>query len=163
MHDTLSVYRVNESNPIFLYPSKHIPLLTSSPHPPPPPSSAPSYPPSSPPYPYSPSPSSPFTTTPYARAPKSIQNRQLTNMAVRAQFENSNECVVFSDNGYFPNYTVQTIANPIPISRVGVFATLTNAYAVVAIGASENFYRFVASFFLAQQERGLRAGMRFEK
>jgi len=24
--------------------------------------------------------------------------------------------------------------------RVGVFATLTNAYAVVAIGASENFY-----------------------
>ncbi|KAL8901843.1 MAG: hypothetical protein Q9192_000349 [Flavoplaca navasiana] len=35
-------------------------------------------------------------------------------MAVRAQFENSNE--------------------------VGVFATLTNAYAIVAIGASENFY-----------------------
>lgn len=35
-------------------------------------------------------------------------------MAVRAQFENSNE--------------------------VGVFATLTNSYALVAIGASENFY-----------------------
>ena len=26
-------------------------------------------------------------------------------------------------------------------SRVGVFATLTNAYAIVAVGASENFYR----------------------
>ena len=25
--------------------------------------------------------------------------------------------------------------------RVGVFATLTNSYALVAIGASENFYR----------------------
>jgi translation initiation factor 6 (eIF-6) len=36
-------------------------------------------------------------------------------MAVRAQFENSNE--------------------------VGVFSTLTNAYAIVAVGASENFYR----------------------
>ncbi|KAI9830998.1 MAG: Eukaryotic translation initiation factor 6 [Phylliscum demangeonii] len=35
-------------------------------------------------------------------------------MAVRARFENSNE--------------------------VGVFATLTNAYAIVAVGASENFY-----------------------
>jgi translation initiation factor 6 len=35
-------------------------------------------------------------------------------MAVRAQFENSNE--------------------------VGVFARLTNSYAIVAIGASENFY-----------------------
>lgn len=35
-------------------------------------------------------------------------------MAVRAQFENSNE--------------------------VGVFSTLTNAYAIVAVGASENFY-----------------------
>jgi len=35
-------------------------------------------------------------------------------MAVRAQFENSNE--------------------------VGVFATLTNSYALVAVGASENFY-----------------------
>lgn len=38
-------------------------------------------------------------------------------MAVRAQFENSNE--------------------------VGVFSTLTNSYALTAIGASENFYRFV--------------------
>jgi hypothetical protein len=27
--------------------------------------------------------------------------------------------------------------------RVGVFATLTNAYAIVAVGASENFYRYV--------------------
>ena len=36
-------------------------------------------------------------------------------MAVRAQFENSNE--------------------------VGVFAKLTNAYCLVGIGGSENFYR----------------------
>jgi hypothetical protein len=27
--------------------------------------------------------------------------------------------------------------------RVGVFSTLTNAYAIVAVGASENFYRYV--------------------
>lgn len=27
-----------------------------------------------------------------------------------------------------------------------MFATLTNAYAIVAIGASENFYRFVVIF-----------------
>lgn len=40
-------------------------------------------------------------------------------MAVRAQFENSNE--------------------------VGVFSTLTNSYALVAIGASENFYRYEVS------------------
>lgn len=32
--------------------------------------------------------------------------------------------------------------------RVGVFSTLTNSYALVAVGASENFYRFVLlSFF----------------
>ncbi|KAK5005976.1 Eukaryotic translation initiation factor 6, partial [Cryomyces antarcticus] len=37
-------------------------------------------------------------------------------MAVRAQFENSND--------------------------VGVFSTLTNSYAIVAVGASENFYRY---------------------
>ena len=28
------------------------------------------------------------------------------------------------------------------LRRVGVFATLTNAYAIVAVGASENFYRY---------------------
>ena len=28
--------------------------------------------------------------------------------------------------------------------RVGVFSTLTNSYAIVAIGASENFYRYDA-------------------
>ncbi len=38
-------------------------------------------------------------------------------MAVRAQFENSNE--------------------------IGVFAMLTNAYCLVAIGGTENFYRCV--------------------
>lgn len=27
-------------------------------------------------------------------------------------------------------------------SRVGVFARLTNSYAIVAVGASENFYRY---------------------
>ncbi len=27
--------------------------------------------------------------------------------------------------------------------RVGVFSTLTNSYALVAVGASENFYRYV--------------------
>ena len=30
--------------------------------------------------------------------------------------------------------------------RVGVFSTLTNAYAIVAVGASENFYRCVEAF-----------------
>lgn len=38
-------------------------------------------------------------------------------MATRCQFENSNE--------------------------VGVFAKLTNAYALIALGGSENFYRWV--------------------
>lgn len=27
-------------------------------------------------------------------------------------------------------------------NRVGVFSTLTNSYALVALGASENFYRY---------------------
>lgn len=44
--------------------------------------------------------------------------RQTAIMAVRAAFENSNE--------------------------VGVFSTLTNSYALVAVGASENFYRYAA-------------------
>jgi hypothetical protein len=30
--------------------------------------------------------------------------------------------------------------------RVGVFSTLTNSYALVAVGASENFYRYVLAF-----------------
>lgn len=30
------------------------------------------------------------------------------------------------------------------LDSVGVFATLTNSYAIVAIGASENFYRYAA-------------------
>ena len=41
-------------------------------------------------------------------------------MAVRTQFEGNNE--------------------------VGVFSKLTNAYCLVAIGGSENFYRFVICF-----------------
>ncbi|KAH0559364.1 Eukaryotic translation initiation factor 6, partial [Trichoglossum hirsutum] len=51
-------------------------------------------------------------------------------MAVRAQFENSNE--------------------------VGVFSTLTNSYALVAIGASENFYRLASPtpWSLREREHG---------
>ena len=62
-------------------------------------------------------------------------------MAVRAQFENSNESV---------SYPLHPLANAPanPIFRVGVFSTLTNAYAIVAIGASENFYRCVRLSFL---------------
>jgi hypothetical protein len=30
--------------------------------------------------------------------------------------------------------------------RVGVFSTLTNSYALVAVGASENFYRYVVAY-----------------
>lgn len=52
-------------------------------------------------------------------------------MAVRAQFENSNECV---------NPTMRGRKSLTSNCRVGVFSTLTNAYALVAIGASENFY-----------------------
>lgn len=43
-------------------------------------------------------------------------------MAVRVQFENSNE--------------------------VGVFSKLTNSYCLVAIGGSENFYRYFIIYFL---------------
>ena len=32
--------------------------------------------------------------------------------------------------------------------RVGVFSTLTNSYALVAVGASENFYRYAAASVL---------------
>lgn len=39
-----------------------------------------------------------------------------------------------------------------PNLRVGVFSTLTNAYALVGIGASENFYRCAG--FLAERRRG---------
>jgi hypothetical protein len=38
--------------------------------------------------------------------------------------------------------TLQRINGANTLSRrVGVFSTLTNAYAIVAVGASENFYR----------------------
>lgn len=33
-------------------------------------------------------------------------------------------------------------------NRVGVFSTLTNSYALVAVGASENFYRYVEAAYL---------------
>ena len=32
-------------------------------------------------------------------------------------------------------------------SDIGCFARLTNTYCLVGIGASENFYRFLSSFF----------------
>lgn len=38
--------------------------------------------------------------------------------------------------------------------RVGVFATLTNSYALTAIGASENFYRYVYKFTHGSQGTG---------
>ncbi len=68
-------------------------------------------------------------------------------MAVRAQFENSNEYVL-----PFPFPPAKPCVNS--VHRVGVFATLTNAYAVVAIGASENFYRSVMSRSLNALGRG---------
>lgn len=37
--------------------------------------------------------------------------------------------------------------------RVGVFATLTNSYALTAVGASENFYRYVLAFGLRGQRK----------
>jgi len=55
----------------------------------------------------------PKTHTEETNTTKASPNDQISVMAVRAQFENSNE--------------------------VGVFATLTNSYALVAVGASENF------------------------
>lgn len=54
-------------------------------------------------------------------------------MAVRARFENSDECA-----NILPGLSIEHKANT--LVRVGVFSTLTNAYALVAIGASENFY-----------------------
>ena len=36
------------------------------------------------------------------RSSEKDPNRRQTVMAVRAQFENSNECVIFSENRYFP-------------------------------------------------------------
>lgn len=50
----------------------------------------------------------------------------VAQMAVRAQFENSNE--------------------------VGVFSKLTNAYCLVGIGASENFYRQEFSFLYVSKQ-----------
>ena len=40
------------------------------------------------------------------------------------------------------------------ITRVGVFSTLTNSYALVAIGASENFYRYEGNFPRRTATRG---------
>lgn len=41
------------------------------------------------------------------------------------------------------------------LCRVGVFATLTNSYAIVAIGGSENFYRYLFSAVLVDKDYGL--------
>jgi hypothetical protein len=71
-------------------------------------------------------------------------NPQATNhqptMAVRAQFENSNECVPAP---LYPTLPCATTDPALP--RVGVFSTLTNSYALVAVGASENFYRYAST------------------
>ena len=40
--------------------------------------------------------------------------------------------------------------------RVGVFSTLTNSYALVAVGASENFYRYVLAYPPSAQVPGRR-------
>jgi hypothetical protein len=61
-------------------------------------------------------------------------------MAVRASFENSNEYVQLTPPlGERRRRTLDADDE----NRVGVFSTLTNAYALVAIGASENFYRYI--------------------
>jgi hypothetical protein len=64
-------------------------------------------------------------------------------MAVRAQFENSNECVL-PLHALLCCTSISALRNEadIVLSRVGVFSTLTNSYALVAVGASENFYRY---------------------
>lgn len=62
-------------------------------------------------------------------------------MAVRAQFENSNELVYPPVSAHFLyEYDTNFVD-----SSVGVFATLTNSYAIVAIGGSENFYSIFES------------------
>lgn len=38
---------------------------------------------------------------------------------------------------------------------MGVFATLTNSYAIVAIGASENFYRYATQGTVTWADRKL--------
>lgn len=38
--------------------------------------------------------------------------------------------------------------------RVGVFSTLTNSYALVAVGASENFYRYVFAYLPGRNNMG---------
>ena len=59
-------------------------------------------------------------------------------MAVRAQFENSNE-YIYPAILCAPRQRTTSFANT-SARRIGVFSTLTNSYALVAVGASENFY-----------------------
>ena len=59
-------------------------------------------------------------------------------MAVRAQFENSNE-YIYPAIFCAPRQRTTSFANT-SARRIGVFSTLTNSYALVAVGASENFY-----------------------
>ncbi len=44
--------------------------------------------------------------------------------------------------------------NVLIMDRVGVFSTLTNSYALVAVGASENFYRYVVAYPSSAQVSG---------
>ena len=41
-----------------------------------------------------------------------------------------------------------------------MFATLTNSYAIVAIGGSENFYRYLFSAVLVDKDYGLTGRLR---
>jgi hypothetical protein len=60
-----------------------------------------------------------FLPTGFEYTDSGIGNILVFVMAIRVQFENNNE--------------------------VGVFSKLTNSYCLVAVGGSENFYRFVCA------------------
>jgi len=62
-------------------------------------------------------------------------------MAVRARFENSDESVPRVTLRPALSWIIWKGLNTDNIIRVGVFSTLTNGYALTAVGASENFYR----------------------
>lgn len=52
------------------------------------------------------------------------------------------------------------LTNFLLLCRVGVFATLTNSYAIVAIGGSENFYRYLFPSVLVEKGYGLTSRLR---
>ena len=81
-------------------------------------------------------------------------------MAVRAQFENSHEWVVACTTFYIHTDTCEEIDMVVltGLYRIGVFSCLTNSYAVVAVGASENFYRCVFSSFFPNGKKKKQRG-----